>query len=305
MKPDFCISILGKSSALPTKSSFPSSQLVRYHNQAFLVDCGEGCQIQLRRNQVALSTIQHIFISHMHGDHFYGLFGLLSSMNLLGRKRILHIYSHPKLQSVIRFVFATTGEMPRFPIVFHDVNYNTKTRIYSSKKLDVYAFPLDHRIPVSGFLFQEKPGELKIRKEAIEKYKMTYQEIRRVKSGGNLVRDGKPLASVEALTYKPEPMRSYAYCSDTRYFPDMTHDIKGVQCLYHEATFSDDMTDYAKKTFHSTGRQAAETARSAGVSKLLLGHFSTRYKDASEIEAQAREVFPESYAVNENDLYCL
>ncbi|MFO7880165.1 MAG: ribonuclease Z [Bacteroidales bacterium] len=305
MKPDFCVTILGKSSALPTSTSFPSSQLVRYHNASFLVDCGEGCQIQIRRNKIGLANIKHIFISHLHGDHYFGLFGLFSSMQLLGRKKILHIYAHAKLESLIKFVFYHNGSTFSFPVIFHPLSFSEKMLIFSSKKLDVFSFPLKHRIPTCGFLFQEKQGDKNIKKSAIEDYNLSYTEIRRIKSGAALIRDNNTIADNDALTLPDAESRSYAYCSDTGYYPEMVKDIRGVQYLYHEATYADDMESSGEARFHATGRQAGKIARAAGAKKLLLGHFSTRYKSHSIIETQAREEFAESYAVNENDLYCL
>ncbi|MGM0650890.1 MAG: MBL fold metallo-hydrolase, partial [Bacteroidota bacterium] len=168
MKSEFKLYILGKSSAIPTKTAFPSSQLLRFHNQSFLIDCGEGCQIQLRRNQLGFSEIRHIFISHLHGDHFFGLFGLLSSMRLLGRKQILHIYAHPKLETMVKFVFYQGGFMPDFPIVFHKLNFREKEKIFASKQLDIYSFPMKHKIPVCGFLFQEKQAARNIIEKQID-----------------------------------------------------------------------------------------------------------------------------------------
>ncbi|MFW5805591.1 MAG: ribonuclease Z [Bacteroidales bacterium] len=304
MKNEFKLYILGKSSAVPTKTTFPSSQLLQFHNQSFLIDCGEGCQIQLRRNQLGFSKIRHIFISHVHGDHFFGLFGLLSSMRLLGRKQILHIYSHPKLESIVKYVLSQGGAKVDFPMVFHKLNFKEKEKIFSTKQLDIYSFPMKHKIPVCGFLFQEKQAAQNIIEKQIEQHDMTYQEIRRVKQGADLVRNGKTIAENDKLTLHGHTMRSYAYCSDTAYYPHMVKDIKNVQYLYHEATFGDDNEGSPEAKFHSTARQAAMIAKQANAKKLFLGHFSTRYRNADELVAQAREVFPESYIANENDVIC-
>ncbi len=302
MKNEFKLHILGKSSAIPTKTAFPSSQLLTFHNQSFLIDCGEGCQIQLRKNKLGFAQIRYIFISHVHGDHYFGLLGLLSSMRLLGRKQILHIYAHPKLETIIKFVFYQGGAMPDFPIVFHKLNFNEKEKILSNKQLDIYSFPMKHKVPVCGFLFQEKQAARNIIEKQIDEYDMTYQEIRRVKQGADLIRNGKTIAKNDELTLQSHKMRSYAYCSDTAYYPDMIKDIKNVQCIYHEATFGNHMKENAKDTFHSTAWEAARIAKAANTNKLLLGHFSTRYHNPDELVSEAREIFPESYATNENDI---
>ncbi|MGC9331142.1 MAG: ribonuclease Z [Bacteroidales bacterium] len=302
MKPNFELHILGKSSAIPTKTSFPSSQLLRFNNQSYLIDCGEGCQIQLQHNHLGFSEIRHIFISHIHGDHYFGLFGLLSSMRLLGRKQILHIHAHPKLESIINYVFIQGGAMPEFPIVFHKLNFNAKELILSSKLLDIYSFPMKHKIPVCGFLFREKQAARNIIENEIDNHDMSYQEIRRVKQGADLIRNGKTIEKNDKLTLPGHVLRSYTYCSDTAYYPEMVKHIKNVQCLYHEATFGNHLKENAKDTFHSTAREAAMIAREANAKKLLLGHFSTRYHSPDDLVSEAREIFPETYAANENDV---
>ncbi len=303
MKQEFKLYILGKSSAVPTKTTFPSSQLLTFHNQSFLIDCGEGCQIQLRRNQLGFTNIRHVFISHVHGDHYFGLFGLLSSMRLLGRNQILHIYAHPKLESIVKYVFTQGGSMPEFPIVFHKLNFREKELIFSNKQLEIYSFPMKHKIPVCGFLFQEKRVAQNIIENQIVKHDMSYQEIRRVKQGADLVRSGKIIAENDKLTMPGHALRSYAYCSDTAYYPEMVKDIKNVHCLYHDATFGNNLKENARETFHSTAREAAMIAREANAKKLILGHFSTRYHHPEELVNEAREIFPESYAANENDVF--
>ena len=300
MQDEFSVRILGKSSAIPTKNSFPSSQAVTYGSSVFLVDCGEGCQMQIRRNHISLKNLRHIFISHLHGDHYFGLFGLLSTMNLSGRRQALHLYGHPKLERILKLVFYQGGEMPAYPIVFHALNYERKSLVLETKKLSVFSFPLRHRIPTCGFLFKEKTDERNIRPEAIQTYDLSRLEIRRAKLGSDIYRDGKLLAACDELCYPKQQSRSYAYCSDTAYSSITTEYVNGVDLLYHEATFADDMLGKEEATYHSTAKQAALVAKSAGAGRLIIGHFSTRYRDESLLLEEAKSVFPESIAACEN-----
>jgi ribonuclease Z len=305
MKADFQIRILGKSSAIPTKDSFPSSQVVLYQSSAYLVDCGEACQMQIRRNHISMKNIRHIFISHLHGDHYFGLFGFISTMNLLGRKHPLHIYSHQKLQHILKYVFYQGGEGPAFPIIFHDLSYDKKEMILETKYLKVYSFPLCHRIPTCGFSFEEKTVEQNIRPEMIAKYELDYLEIRRIKQGSDLIRNGENILQNSELCFPVDKPRKYAYCSDTTYASRIADYVKSVDLLYHEATFAEDMADKIETKFHSTAKQAALTAKNAEVGQLLIGHFSTRYKDVSQLEIEAKEIFSNTIAVNENDLFII
>jgi len=300
MRKDFQLTILGKSSAVPTSESFPSSQALQYGNAVFLIDCGEGCQIQLRKNKISFKQIRHIFISHLHGDHFYGLFGLLSTMALLGRKNALNIYGHEKLEHILKFVSTQVGKTLDFPIVFHSLSYDEKTLILETKRLKVFAFPLRHRIPTCGFLFQEKSNYRNIRAEMIEKYEMSYLEIRRTKQGADLIRAGKQLADNDTLCFPSEKPRAYAYCSDTTYDAKTAGFVENVDLLYHEATFGDDMAGKEEAYYHSTAKQAAQVAKSAKAGTLIIGHFSTRYKTVDILLQEAQTIFPQTMLAQEN-----
>jgi ribonuclease Z len=303
MKSDFSVRILGRSSAIPTQHSFPSSQFITHYNTGFLVDCGEACQIQIRRNGISMNHIRHIFISHLHGDHYFGLFGLLSSMNLLGRKRALHIYAHPKLEHILRFIFVQNGDGIKFPLIFHALSHENKQLILETKRLNVYAFPLRHRIPTCGFLFLEKPKMRNIRPDAIEKYELNHLEIRRAKMGKDLFRDGEKLAENVELCYPQEACFSYAYCSDTSYDSKTAEYVKNVDLMYHEATFAKDMLHKEEAKYHSTAGEAARVASEANAKNLIIGHFSTRYQSIQPLLDEARAIFPNTVAAQENFLY--
>ncbi len=300
MQTEFQLTILGKSSAVPTATSFPSSQALHYGNSVFLIDCGEGCQVQLRKNKIAFKRIRHIFISHLHGDHFYGLFGLLSTMDLLGRKQVLHLFGHEKLQHIVQFVSTQAGKPLSFPIVFYALNFDRKHLILETKNLNIYSFPLRHRIPTCGFLFEEKTDVRNLRPDAVGNYEMNHLEIRRAKQGKDLLRDGKLVAKNEKLCFPPNKARSYAYCSDTTYDAKIPGYISSVGLLYHEATFGDDMEGKEESFYHSTARQAARVAKKAAAGKLILGHFSTRYKTVDDLLTQAKEEFENTVAADEN-----
>lgn len=300
MRKEFNLTILGKSSAVPTSESFPSSQALQYDNAVFLIDCGEGCQMQLRKNKISFKQVRHIFISHLHGDHFYGLFGLLSTMALLGRKNALNIYAHEKLEHILKFVSTQAGKTLDFPIVLHPLAYDEKRLILETKRMKVFSFPLRHRIPTCGFLFEEKVSSFNIRPEMIDKYQMSYLEIRRTKQGADLIRDGKQLAKNEHICFpRPKPRR-YAYCSDTTYDAKISGYVKQVDLLYHEATFGSDMAGKEEAYFHSTAKQAAQVAKSAKAGILIIGHFSTRYKNVDLLLDEAQSIFPNTFAADEN-----
>lgn len=298
MQLPFNINILGKSSATPTAYSFPSSQLLMHNTQPYLLDCGEACQIRLRQMRLPMGKIRHIFISHVHGDHYFGLFGLLSTMDLMGRRSALHIFAPPKLKSLLAYVFNTGSQMPSYPIVFHDLKHSGKRLVLETRWLNVYAFPLKHGVSCYGFLFQEKQPPLKMRKDKILAYDLDVSEIRLAKQGFDVERCSERIRADE-ITEKPLPARSYAYCSDTAYYPQLAKWVEKVDVLYHEATFLEDMKSKPESYFHSTAADAAKIAAQAGVKKLLIGHFSTRYKDGNLFLEEARQKFPNTYIAEE------
>lgn len=299
----FSVTILGSSSALPTSHRFPTSQVVRLNEQLFLVDCGEGTQIQLRKCGFKMGRINHIFISHLHGDHIYGLPGLISSLALYGKKGELHIYAHSELQQMMEGMMKFMNEITDLTVKYHPLNFKRNAVVFEDKRIRISSFPLKHRISCCGFLFQELSTELHLDKSALEKYDVPISQRSNIKHGADLVLSDGTVIPNKQLTHPASPSRSYAFCTDTLYLPRIMPTIQGVDLLYHEATFGGDLSDLAKKTFHSTSVQAAEIARSAGAKKLVIGHFSSRYRTVDHLVEEARLIFPETYAANDGDVY--
>ncbi len=292
----FELTILGTNSAVPTSNRNPSGQLLNVRDKLFLIDCGEGTQLQLRKAKVKFSRLSHIFISHMHGDHVLGLPGLISTLGLLGRTADLHIYAHPELEKMMDPLFKYFGHGLPYNIIYHHVQVAEKELIFEDKSMTVHAFPLNHRVPCYGFLFREKPLERKIIKDYIDYYKLSIKDILQIKAGEDYVTETGELIPNKRLTIDPPHVRSYAYCTDTRPVNEIIPYIKGIDLLYHEATFGDADVQRLIETYHSSARQAAEIAKSAEVKRLLIGHFSSRYKTPDALVSQAREVFPETKA---------
>jgi ribonuclease Z len=296
----FSVTILGSSSALPTLTRFPTSQVVNLNEKYYLVDCGEGAQIQLRKFGFKLSKINHIFISHLHGDHIFGLPGLISSMTLAGKKGELHIYAPSELKMMmdplLKFMNESDADLS---ILYHPLNFRKRALIFEDARLTVESFPLKHRIPCCGFLFKEKPHELNLRVDQLKFYSVPVKDRVAIKGGANFVLpDGRVIPNAE-LTFPAEPVRSYAFCSDTLPRKQILPIINGVDLLYHEATFCDDLKELALKTFHSTAKQAAEIAKQAEVKRLIIGHFSSRYKNEEPLVTEAFAQFPNTFAANE------
>jgi len=301
----FELTILGSNSALPTSNRYPTAQVLDVPGHCFLIDCGEGTQIQLRRNKINFSKIQHIFISHLHGDHFYGLIGLISTMNLMGIKHDLHIYAHSDLKKLIGpQLDYIRGDMTVTP-VFHPLNFKKTQTIFETKKLEVISFPVKHSMPTCGFLFREKPKAANIRKDLIKKYDIPIAEIRKIKDGADFKTSDGIIIPNQELTTPPPKTSSYAFCTDTAYHPPIAEIIKDVNVLYHEATFLEDLKELAAKTLHSTTHEAAEMAKLANAVKLLVGHFSARFKNIARFEEEAREVFPNTEAAVEGKTYLI
>jgi len=295
----FEITILGSSSALPTSKKFPSAHVVNIHERFFLIDCGEGTQIQLRKFKIKFSKINHIFITHLHGDHFFGIFGVISTFNLLGRKNDLHIFSPGNLEKKVYSVI--NKKEIGFNIFFHRLEHENLEIIYETKSIEISAFPLKHRIETYGYLLKEKPKERNIKKEAIEKYNLGIKDILNIKQGNDLIiNDGKIVKNSE-LSIPPYKSRSYAYCSDTMYNEKIIPYIQNIDVLYHEATFAKDLQETAEITKHSTSEDAAKIALKANVKQLLIGHFSTRYKDTDIIFEETKAIFKNTQAVNDGD----
>ena len=300
---DFQITVLGNGSAVPTAWQNPTAQLLQYNGRRFLIDCGEGTQMQMIRYNVSYRNLDRIFISHLHGDHYFGLIGLISTLHLYGRTKPLHVHAPAALEKVLQLQLEVSDTRLRFPLPFHALP--EEGVIYEDKTLTVSCFPLDHRIPTRGFLFREKPRERNLRKDFVEKYHPGVEQMHRIKQGDDFVLpDGTVLPNTE-ITLNPPAPRSYAYCSDTAYNPKLANYVQEVDLLYHEATFDDAMADKAAEKFHSTARQAAQVAAEAGVKKLLLGHFSARFSSFDTLLEEAREVFPETIISREGESYLL
>lgn len=293
----FSITLLGTSSASPQPGRFTSAQVLHAQERLYLIDCGEGTQMRMTDFQVRRSKISQIFISHLHGDHFYGLMGLLTSYALNDRRDPIDIFSPPGLEEIVKVMSLPQGggAFP-FPLRFHIVDTTKHQLIFEDKTLRVYSIPLAHRIPTSGFLFVEKERPRNILPEKIEQYDIPYKKIPAIKQGADLeLPNGQVIPNAE-LTIDPPPPRSYAYCSDTRFKPDIVPMIKDVDVLYHEATFMQSELQNAIETMHSTAAEAATIAKNAGAKQLLLGHFSTRYKDIQPLLAEAQAIFPNALA---------
>lgn len=300
----FELTILGAGSAVPTPKRNSSAQVLNVLDRYFLIDCAEGTQHQLRRFRVPYNKINHIFISHLHGDHFFGLIGLLSSLSLQGRRGELHVYGDKRLQEIIEFQLRLMNSRMSFPLVFHALSRRVET-IYEDKAVTVTSFPLLHRYdaPVSGFLFREKERERTIRKDMAAAWEVPVAFMQYLKKGADFVTPEGETVPNERLTIAPPPARSYAYMTDTLFRERFADYVKGVDLLYHEATYDHTLTDLAKDSYHSTAEQAARIALLAGAKKLLLGHFSARYTDPACLLPEARAIFPEAYICTDGDVF--
>lgn len=295
----FELYILGCGSALPTTRHFPTSQVLNVRDKLYMIDCGEGAQLQFRKSRLKFSRLNHIFISHLHGDHCFGLWGLISTLNLLGRTAELHIYSPRGLEALLLPTLAFFNRQMTYRVLFHEFDTDKPSLVYEDRSLTVTTIPLRHRIPCCGFLFAEKQGLNHIVREMVDFYKVPLFEMNRIKNGADYVTPEGEVVPNRLLTRPADPPRRYAYCSDTICLPGLAAQLRGVDLLFHEATFASDNLGRAKETYHTTAAQAAELARSAGVKKLLIGHFSARYEDESVLLEEAREIFPETLLASE------
>ena len=298
---NFTLNVLGTASALPTTERYPSAQVLDVRGRLFMMDCGEGAQIQLRKAGVSFLRIEHICISHIHGDHIFGLFGLLSTMAMLGRTAPVSIYAPKSFAPILEFFKTRFGEG-----ILYDINYvvlemTAPEVVYENRNVELLAFPLNHRVETFGYIIREKMPQFNVHKDAIAKYGLTLSEIGTLKRGEDVVREDMVIANAQAA-YRPYNPRSYAYCSDTAPFPELVQWVKGVSVLYHEATFPSEISEMAAKTFHSTTLQAAQCAKEAGVGRLLVGHYSSRYPSVEFYLDELRSVFPESYLTKDMDV---
>ena len=295
----FEVTVLGCGSALPTVKHNGSGMVVNIREKYFLVDCAEGTQVELRRNHIHLNRLFNVFITHLHGDHCFGLMGLISTLGLLGRTAPLHVYGPQDIETLFQPLIDYHCNGMTYEVVFHPIDTHQNVCIYEDKSLQVFSIPLKHRIRCCGYYFKEKELSRHILKEAIEKYDIPISQINNVKAGLDYVMPNGQIIKNEVLTTPPSPARSFAYCSDTVFRPEIAEMIKGVDLLYHEATFAESEKLLCSKVYHSTAKQAAEIARLAGAKQLMLGHYSSRYNDETILQKEAAEVFENTILAKE------
>lgn len=291
----FSLTILGSNSAVPGNGRHPTSQVLNIQEQLYLIDCGEATQIRMNDFRVKRNKINQIFISHFHGDHIFGLPGLLGSYSLAGRKEPMEIFSPPGLKAMMDVIAKTSGWHQTYEIIYHEVNPEENRLIFENKKIEVYTIPLIHRMPTCGYFFVEKPHARGFRAEKIEEYGIPFSKINDIKKGADLELKNGQIISNSELTTPPKKSRAYAYCSDTAYNEAIIPMIKNVDLLYHESTFGKALAELAAPRGHSTVEEAATIAKKANVGQLVLGHFSTRYDDLEPLLAEAKPIFENSY----------
>ncbi len=287
----FKLTVLGCSSAIPNINHNPTAQLLNLNERFFLIDCGEGTQIQLRKYKINFQRINHIFISHLHGDHYFGLIGLISSMHLLGRKKELHIYAHEKLKKIIEYQLSASNTELNYPLFFHPISELRESILFEDDMISVENVILDHTLPCSGFIFKEKKSARKIKPKVIEQMNIPHDKLNSIKNGADWINLKGEVVKNKDMTYPNSPPNTYAFCTDTRYTESIIPKIKGIDLLYHEATFKNDMLERAFETGHSTTQQASYIANKACVKHLMIGHFSQRYKKLDELLLETQKVF--------------
>lgn len=304
---DFTLTVLGTASAMPVTGRYQSAQVLRVQGRFFLIDCGEGVQRRLLQFRVPMMRIDAIFLSHIHGDHVFGLPALLSTLGMNGRRKPLNIYAPENFSPILKFFLSYYGEWLPYEIRHIPLTMKAPETVCSTKTLEILAFPLNHKIETYGFFFREKMPLMNVRKEKIAEYGLTLTEIGSIKRGEDVVRsrpDGSsnviPFAEVG---YQPYIPRSYAYCSDTAPFPELAGWLRGVDLLYHETTYLDEMAEQAAQRYHSTTLQAARCALEAGARKLVIGHYSSRNQEILRYQAECRTVFPDTWAAEDGDIF--
>ncbi|AIY13773.1 ribonuclease Z [Cellulophaga baltica] len=285
------LTILGCYAATPRTMTNPTSQVLEIKNHMFLIDCGEGTQVQLRKHKIRFSKINHIFISHLHGDHFFGLPGLVSTFRLLGRDSEMHIYGPKGIEEAINLLLRLGNSWTNYKLIFHELTSKESELIYEDDKVTVKTIPLSHRVYTNGFLFEEKLASRTLDVEAAQRYQIETCYFQNIKNGRDITLDDGRVIPNDELTFDPPKPKSYAFCSDTAYKPDIVPLIKNVDVLYHEATFLETQAELAPKTKHSTAKEAASIAKQANVGQLILGHYSTRYKSIDLFQEEASEIF--------------
>ena len=295
----FELNILGCGSALPTTKHFPSTQVINLRNKLYMIDCGEGAQIQFRNMSLNFNRLNHIFLSHLHGDHCFGLPGLLSTLNLLGKTGEIVVHAQPDAEKVFRPMLNYFCANMTYSVRFNSISPFGNELIFEDKSLKVYSIPLKHRVPTCGFLFEEQPKLSHIIRDAVDFYQIPVKQLNDIKQGADFITPEGEVVPNSRLTRSATPPKKYAYCSDTAYSEKIIPIIEGVDLLYHEATFCEEDLRRAKETEHSSAKQAAMIASKANVKKLIIGHFSARYPNVNVLLREAREIFPETIAAKE------
>ncbi len=285
------LTILGCYSATPRTNTNPTSQVLDIKNHLFLIDCGEGTQVELRRNKIKFSRIKHVFISHLHGDHFFGLVGLISTFRLLTRETDLHIYGPKGLKEIITLQMKLADSWTNYKLIFHELTSKESQCIFEDDKVEVHTIPLNHRVYTNGFLFKEKDNERKLNVSAAKKAKIDIAYYRKLKQGFDVINEEGEVIKNETVTFSGKKALSYAFCSDTRYDEAIVPIIKDVDVLYHESTFLEKNKKLADPTKHSTAKQAATIAKKANAKTLILGHYSTRYNSLEDFKNEAKTIF--------------
>ncbi|MFK5973563.1 MAG: ribonuclease Z [Flavobacteriaceae bacterium] len=295
--------ILGCYAATPRTFTNPTSQVLELKNHMFLIDCGEGTQVQLRKNKLKFSRINHIFISHLHGDHFFGLPGLISTFRLLGREKEIHIYGPKGIKEAITLLLKLGNSWTNYPLLFHELTSKEPQLIFEDEKITVETIPLTHRVYTNGFLFREKLSNRKLNIEAVAKYKIDKAYFQKIKRGKDITLEDGTVIANSKLTHNPPKSKSYAYCSDTAYEPNIVQQITGVDVLYHESTFLESEAHLSVKTKHATAKEAATIAKAANVGTLVLGHYSTRYKSIDLFKEEAETIFSEVELADDGKIF--
>jgi ribonuclease Z len=293
------LTILGCYAATPRTFTNPTSQILEIKNRLFLIDCGEGTQVQLRKNKIRFSKINHIFISHLHGDHFFGLVGLVSTFTLLNRTTDLHIYGPKGIKEIIMLQLRLSNSWTNYGLFFHELESLESEVIFEDEKVLVKTIPLKHRIYTNGFLFQEKIGERKLNLDAVQNYEIDTCYYQKIKNGKNITLEDGRVIENEKLTFDPVPSKNYVFCSDTAYDESIIPLIENIDVLYHESTFLQSEENLAKKTLHSTAKEAATIALKSNAKQLILGHYSTRYENIALFKEEAETIFPEVFLADD------
>ncbi|MBE7442254.1 MAG: ribonuclease Z [Flavobacteriales bacterium] len=300
----FSILILGSASAAPTLARNPSAQLININEQYYLIDCGEGTQNRLRQHKIKFQRLNHIFISHLHGDHYLGLLGLLQTMSILGRTLPLNLYGPKQLKELVDMNLAYSHSTLKYPLIFHETQTNQSEVLFENEHLTISTIILDHRVPCTGFLFKEKPKPRKINPKAIKRYEIPKYAMDNLKRGLDFsFPDKNEVIKNELLTLNPDESYSYAYCSDTKFNERIVPQLKDIDILYHEATFLHRDEKRAEATYHSTAKQAATIAKQANAKLLIIGHFSNRYKDLNVLLDEAKTIFANTQLAQDDAVF--